>query len=207
MEFKEFEQILKETIKEFPEINKFGFIGLVGSLDIKKDLDILFAPSKNIKEGESLKMLCGFLDLLKNKLKTKKTKLIVFPYSIFQEEVEYLSKRKEEDILLHLVNAWDLVQNNKDIIAEMTKETKCYHGKIESLFEINKTDLDYLYTYLFFINCLYSEYPKKLETKKIFERIHYFLKNIGEKINFKNRNNKQIYFECCDILDSKAKEI
>ena len=49
MKFKEFEPILKQTINEFKEIDKFGFIGISGSLDTKRDLDIMIAPNENIK--------------------------------------------------------------------------------------------------------------------------------------------------------------
>lgn len=67
--------------------------------------------------------------------------------------------------------------------------------------------MDFEYGYLFNINCLYSHYPKKLETQKIQKRVSYLLKHNKRGIDFEGKSNKEIYFECCDFLDSKAKII
>lgn len=69
MEFNEFEKILKETIKEFKEIDKFGFIGVMGSLNLEKDLDFLIFQNPSKNKGVFLKSMCNFLELLKKNLK------------------------------------------------------------------------------------------------------------------------------------------
>ncbi|MAH03619.1 hypothetical protein CMI39_02420 [Candidatus Pacearchaeota archaeon] len=86
-------------------------------------------------------------------------------------------------------------------------KSKRYYGKKEKLLDISLTNKDFYYNRLNFINCLYSRYPKKLETKKIHEIISYIFKHNNGKINLKNKTNKEIYFECCDFLDSKSKPI
>lgn len=204
MEFKNLEAKLQETIKGFKEINKIGFIGLIGSLNLEKDLDIIITPNKNIKKGEFLKTLCNFLESLKRNLKKRNSNLIILTHSTLQEEVEYISKRKKQDIFLHISSFPDFT---KDLPILLKPSNKIYHGKKENLDQISITNIDFYYNHLLYINCLYSNYPKELETKKIHERISYIFKHNNSKINIKDKTNKQIYFECCDFLDSIAEAI
>ena len=206
MEFKEFKEILSETINKFKEIEKIGFIGFMGSLNLKNDLDLIITPAQKIKKGEFIKTMCNFLELLNKKLKKKNSRLIAFTYSILQEEAEYLGKRKNKDILLHIISFPDLVPPHPKIYNSMLNADKIY-GNYETLKKIPTTTMDFEYLVLFLINCLYSHYPKKLETRKIQKEVGYILKHNNIKINLDNKTNKQIYFECCDFLDSIAKEI
>lgn len=205
MEFNDFEKILKKSISEFKEIEKFGFVGFMGSLNIKRDLDLIINPNKNIKKGEFLKSLCNFIEVLKKNCQKEKCNLICFTHSTFQEEVEFLSKRKEGDIFLHINSFPDLIPLNEEVIKSITNAEKSYFGNHNNIKLIQATNKDYYYNYLFFINCLYSRYPKKLEDKKIKERISYIFKHNSSSINFSNKTNKEIYFECCDFLDKISK--
>lgn len=109
MEFKEFEQILINTIEEFKEKEKIGFIGLFGSLNVETDLDFLIAQNKNVNKGEFLKAMCNFLELLEENIKKQKSRLIAFSFSILQEESRYLGKvNAGKDIFLHLNSFPDL---------------------------------------------------------------------------------------------------
>ena len=39
-------------------------------------------------------------------------------------------------------------------------------------------------------------------TEKIKERVSYIYKHNGSKLDFKDKTPREIYFECCDFLDS-----
>jgi len=204
MKFEEFEHILKDTISSFEEINKIGFIGVFGSLNLDRDLDFLIIPSAEIKKGEFSKVICQFLEKLEKNIIKRKSRLIAFNYSLFQEEAEYLSKRKKNDVFLHVCSYPDIVPPNEKVIDAYLKIDKYYFGTKENILKIPATNKDYDYFMLFMANCLYSHYPKKLEADKIKNKISKIFKYNNSKIDFKNKSNKQIYFECCDFLDSIA---
>ena len=206
MEFEEFENILKKTINDFRDINKLGLIAIAGSLDMRRDLDLIIFPSKGIKKGNFLKVLVEFLEDLRLRISKLKDKLIVIPYSYFEEEVKYLSGGVVgKDVLLHISSFPDIDLTTKNIVKNYLKNSKIYHGQIKDILNIQKTNLDYYYNYLFITNCLLSNYPKQLETQKIHERISYIYKNNGRKLDIDKKSNKKIFFECCNFLDSTAK--
>jgi len=208
MELKQFEKILGETIKQFKDIKKIGFIGAMGSLNMERDLDLILTPAQNVKKGEFLKVMCNFLELLGNNTKKQKSRVIMFPYSVLQEEVKYLAKvKKGKDVFLHIQTFVDLVPPHPKTFNALLTAQKHYWGKRESMKLIPKTSMDFEYFVLFMINCLYSHYPKKLESDKICSEISYILKHNNGKIDFKGKSNKEIYFEGCDFIDSLAKVI
>ena len=202
MEFKEFKEIISETIQEFKEIKNIGFIGFMGSLNLKNDLDFIITPAKNVKKGKFLKVMCNFLELLDKNVKKKGSKVIAFSYSILEEEAEYLGKRKDGDILLHIISFPDLVPPHPKVYNSILNATKIY-GNSENLRKISTTKMDFEYLVLFLINCLYSHYPKELETRKIVKQVSYIIKHNNGKIGFKGKTNKQIYFDCCNFLDNR----
>lgn len=202
MEFEAINKVISSTIDKFDQKDKIGFVGFMGSLNLERDLDMIIAPAKNIKKGEFLKILCNLLEQIKHNLNKNKIGLVVFTYSIFQEEVRYISKlNKEKDLFLHIVSISDLVPVNEELIEVIYNTNKIIYGKKENLYCVNKSNKDYYYNYLFWSNCLFSRYPKKLETKKVLERVSYILKHNKGKIDIKGKTNKQIYFECCNFLD------
>ena len=205
MDFETFEKILKQSLLEFEEKDKIGFIGFMGSLKMENDLDFIITPTPGVKKGEFLKIMCNFLELLEKNLKKQKSRLIAFSYSTLQEEVEYLSKRSKNDIFLHLLTFVDLVPKNQEVVNSILKSNKIYFGDKKNLGIQEETNKDYYYNYLFFIDCLSSNYPKYLETRKIQERVSYIFKHNGEEIHLSNKSNKEILFECCDFLDKISK--
>lgn len=207
MNFITFEKILKEAIMDFSEINKIGVIGILGSNNIKKDVDILILPKAKIKKGEFLKILHNFLELLNKKLNSK---IIVFNHSYFKEEIEHLAKRTNKDIFLHLLsfsNIETLQREDKNNIKQIKKTIKIYYGDKKSIKLAKRTNKDHYYNYLLSIYCLFSKYPKKLEDKKIKNRIKYIFKCNKSQIEEIDKSNKKLFFECCDFLDSKARFI
>lgn len=130
----------------------------------------------------------------------------MFHHSYLQEEVWYFSKLNKKNIFLHVVSFMDTLGKHP-VMSALLKPKKTYYGNKKNILMAPGTDLDHYYAYLFTINCLYSNYPKELETKKIHKRISYIFKHNNGKIDLKGKTNKEIYFECCDFLDSKAKEI
>ena len=110
-------------------------------------------------------------------------------------------------MLVHLnsifVWEWPTSISKKIIIKGIEDTKKTYYGNINEIKKIKTFNIEGFYNYLFVTNCLYSKYPKKLETEKIHERIGYILKHNNIKFNFKNKTNKQIYLEACNSLDKK----
>jgi|TARA_Y100000310_G_scaffold255184_1_gene262474 hypothetical protein len=41
MKFEDFEKILKKTIREFKDIEKFGYLGIMGSQNTERDIDMI----------------------------------------------------------------------------------------------------------------------------------------------------------------------
>lgn len=203
MKFEDFERILEKTIKEFKQINKISYIGIFGSRNMGRDIDVLIGPDKKSKKGVFLKILCDFLELLKRNLNRENSRLVVVTHSILQEEIKYISKMKKgKDVLLHISSFADFIPGNEDVKKGILKTVKLYYGKEKSLWQYSKTNKDNYYNYLLFSSCLFSNYPKELETNKTHEKILYIYKHNNGKINLKGKTNKQIYLECCDFLDS-----
>jgi len=207
MKFEGFEKILEKSINEFKEKDKIGFIGLAGSKKIENDIDLVIFPSNLTKKGEFLKSLCNFLKLLRENIRKEKADFICVPHSTFQEEVEFISKKKKGDILLHISSFPDLMIQDRRLMKGLINSCVIYWGNKDLINKTSKTDMDYYYDYLFLTNCLYSNYPKSLETKKIRKKVEYVLKYNKGKIDFNGKTNIQIYFECCDFLDSISKVI
>ncbi len=207
MDYSTFIEILKRTIKDFKEISNIGYIATFGSLKMERDIDLIVAPEKNIKKGAFLKTLSNFLEMLSKYLDEKGARLIVAMHSLVEEEVKYLSNRKVgKDVLLHISSFPDFI-TLESLSKGILKNANKIYGNKKTVEDIPQTDREMYYKYLLFSNCLYSHYPKKLEIDKIREKIAYIYKHNKGKIDFQNKTNKQIYFECCDFLDKTAKNI
>ncbi len=90
--FKKFEKVLVETVNGFKEISNFGYLGLIGSANTKKDIDILALPSPKISLGIFIKTNVHFLEKLNKNLRRNKIGLVVFTHEYHQDEVEWISK-------------------------------------------------------------------------------------------------------------------
>ena len=93
-----FENSLKESINEFKNKKYFSYIGIIGSLNTNRDLDIVIIPDKNVKPGLYLKTIVGFLEVLKLKLRKRIMGLVVFMHTSLEEEVKWISKRNSKKV-------------------------------------------------------------------------------------------------------------
>lgn len=205
--FEEFENVVLSSTKQFKNIKKFSYVGLIGSCNPKRDLDLLILPANNLKIGEFIKRNVEFLEILERKLKERNIGLVIFTSEWSQEEVNWISKRNSnKDIFLHLISnfGWQRDEKTiKEILIKAVKSTnKTYYGDINYIKKIKNLKPSIDYTHLFFSNCFFSRYPKELETKKIQEMAKFILKIRGEKISFPDLNNKELYFYMCDYLDN-----
>jgi len=204
----DFEEALKETVDNFPQKSMFGYVGLIGSLNTKRDLDLLVLPKKGVRHGEFLRTLAEFLEPLEKNLAKRDVGFVAFTHTYLEEEVKYLSKRDiNKDALVHIVSIYDwkeLQDEAIDILVNSVEKTqKTYHGSVENIIALQKIDTTYLSNYLFVANCFHSRYPEALVNEKIKERMNYIVKYLGETLDFDNKSNKEIYFEVCDLMDKK----
>src|SRR3989344_4732271 len=149
-----FENSLKESINEFKNKKYFSYIGIIGSLNTNRDLDIVIIPDKNVKPGLYLKTIVGFLEVLKLKLRKRIMGLVVFMHTSLEEEVKWISKRNsKKDILLHIVGifGWPhLKEMAKKIIINGIKSTqKTYYGRFDDVKKFKNFNPNVYYTYLF----------------------------------------------------------
>ncbi len=94
----------------------------------------------------------------------------------------------------------------KKIIVRAVRETnKTYYGNVNAVNQIKELKPSMDFQHLFFSNCLFSRYPKTLETKKIREAAYFILKRRNENNNIPNLSNKQLYLYLCDYLDKQPK--
>jgi hypothetical protein len=194
------ENIFRKNLKEYEK--SFGFACFFGSLNLKNDLDVFIAPSKEVKKGYFLKQLISFLEKIKNELSKQKTELLIIWHSTYEEEVEYLNTNKNV-LAIHISSFPDIhpipIPN---YLPYLQKAEKVLIGDFKAIEEMKKTKFDYYYNYLFISNCLLSNYPKELEKEKVSSKVNYIYKHLtGEKRKLNGLPKKQ-FFDCCDFLDS-----
>ena len=196
------EGILKKKLKKYEKV--FGLVCLFGSLNFREDLDIFVSPSKNVKKGYFLKQLVFYLDEIRKELEKNGLGLLVVTYSVFEDEVKYINTKKDCAIL-HISSLRDIspIPIYK-LYIKKEKIKKILLGNYKAIGD-KKTNLDYYYNYLFTSNCLFSNYPKSLERRKITDKVNYIYKNLTGKKRELNGSTKKIYFDCCDFLDGIGK--
>lgn len=198
MEFEKFDKILKESINEFREIKKFGYIGLFGSLNMGKDLDMLVLPSKNVNKGEFMVGLNRFLEKIESKF-PENVRLILLTYSVLEEEVEHISDRGNKDVFLHIATFPDLAKKYGDLVKKLISNGRKYYGYENIVDKLKKSKNELLYETLWFRNCLYSKYPKRLENKKMIELFKYIIEN-------SQIPNKRVFSFLCKAMDESEKQ-
>lgn len=194
------ENIFRKNLKDYKK--SFGFVCFFGSLNLKNDLDVFIAPSKEVKKGYFLKQLISFLENIKNELSQEKTELLIIWHSTYEEEVEHLNT-KNNVLAIHVSSFPDIhpvpIPN---YLPFLQKAEKVLLGDYKAIEEMKKTKFDYYYNYLFISNCLLSNYPKELEKEKVASKVNYIYKHLtGEKRELEGLPKKQ-FFDCCDFLDS-----
>lgn len=202
-----FDKCIKESLKNFKEKKCFSFVGLAGSLNIHNDLDLIVTPINKIKRGKFLIILLEFLRILKKKLIKNKCDLICFGHFCMQEEVEYISKRNENDFLIHLIsfNQFNMGKNNEVSKGFLKNIRKIYYGDKINLERIKEKKLDLYYSQLLFANLFFSRYPKELLKKKINKRMRYISKHINITLKL-NEDPLNDYINCCKSLDKISKK-
>ncbi|MCX6742107.1 MAG: hypothetical protein NTX24_02950 [Candidatus Pacearchaeota archaeon] len=202
MDIQKLEQIFKKNLEPYKK--DFGFVCFFGSLNLKHDLDLFVSPNKNIKKGYFLKKLISFLEIIKSDLSKEKTRLLVIWHSTYEEEVEYLNTEKNS-LIIHISSFPDIQPvPTPNYLPFLKKTEKVLSGDYNSISKIKRTKLDYYYNYLFISNCLFSNYPGKLEEKKVSAKVNYIYKHLTGKKRELNGSSKQQFFDCCDFLDSLA---
>lgn len=207
MEIKELEIVLKETLDNFNDKKSFSYVGFIGSLNLERDIDLLILPTKEEKEGQFIKKLDTFIERVRKKLSKRKIKLVTFVDENSQEETEWISKiNKKKDIFLHLISIFGWQRPHQEvkqiILKAIRKGRPAIQGSIE---EVNNLPLgrfkskDWRYIGIFYANCLWSYYPKKLEKYKIDERTHYISKHL--EVTIKANTSKQKLYKLCDEAD------
>lgn len=203
MTIQELEKIFKESLEEYKE--DFGFVCFFGSLNVENDLDIFVTPSKDCKKGYFLKKLISFLEDIKSRIEEQKKNLLIIWHSVYEEEVEFLNTKK--DVLkIHISSFPDIhpITIPGDYLSFLEKAEKVLWGNYESIKGMKETKLDYYYNYLFTSNCLFSNYPEKLEKEKMSSKVNYIYKHLtGEKKELSGSPKEQ-FFECCDFLDENS---
>jgi len=199
----------KEAMQKLSRVDylPFAVVGLKGStlLQQSHDIDIIFLPAKGITSGILLAAVSKFTDIFRKTylLKTKR-RVICFPFSTIQEEVEYLSKRKSEELLLHFSSTCEHfygknIQNPKGIKTWMP-DFILYKSKYPIITDIPETKLDRMYLGLNMFDIFGTDYPKKLLNAKI-HLLDYIAKIIGIK-KAQNTVNPLIYYQqICLITD------
>ncbi|MDI6737395.1 MAG: hypothetical protein QME12_02655 [Nanoarchaeota archaeon] len=141
------------------------------------EIDFFAIPKKDIKKGQFLKILVQFLEEIKAELKKRSKAVLILPYSVYEEEVEYISAGKRENQLkIHPDTFNDIHPPLKELLPFLKNSDKILTGNSKAIAELKETKLDYYYNYLFNTNVLLSNYPKKLERKKILHKAEYVCK-------------------------------
>ncbi|MBU2638238.1 MAG: hypothetical protein KJ955_04650 [Nanoarchaeota archaeon] len=187
--------------KEYKDV--FGYACFFGSM--KRDIDFFAIPKKDVKKGQFLKILQEFLEEIKVELKKRGIAVLILPYSVYEEEVEYIGAGKLKNLLkIHSDTFNDVHPPLKELLPILKNSDKILAGSSKAIDELKETKIDYYYNYLFNTNVLLSNYPKSLERKKMLHKAGYVCKyGIGKKPQFKGSARK-IFFDCCDLLDNYA---
>ena len=166
----EFIRLVGNELETFSGKSAYGLVSVFGSQEIGHDLDLLFYPSGDRKPGEYIKTHLNFLARIKHKLRGKNSDLIPFPMLEMQDEIEYLSKRKQGDIFLHnlIFTDYNHITERVPFLGEVINSPQCetIFGNPENLRKAHSTKLDYYYFTLINTLVQLSNYPPELLTKK-----------------------------------------
>ncbi len=214
-----FLETLEKTVQEYDKLDRFGFIGLIGSVNPKHDIDMLFLPNPKYKNGEFIKSQMELLGELKENLKRVDSDLVPFPSISVQDEVEYLSNRKKSEILFHnlvfLDNPGFVKYNPLGFRQNIRKNMQVVYGDLKIL---DDNSLRYEHPlgddyYLVINNHRHvSNYPKDLLSKKTKHICDFILRRHNIKSGLREskavlsqQECKKLYLDVLDYLDSRIK--
>jgi len=154
---KYFKQALSEV-----DVNKFGFVGILGSVKEKysHDIDVLIFPSKDAKIGESIKEMAKLYKKVDELLKAHHERYYVVwcPKKVIQEMMYYLSSLEEGGaglIPVHSLFFTDYVSfkkfNPKSFEKEIKKNMITLYGRFEIIKELKVYPSEKIEPYFFIL--------------------------------------------------------
>lgn len=202
-----YNKAFEHSQKKLKEVNfrPFSLSGPVGSILLKMghDIDIMILPKKEISSGLLLSACSEFLKSIKEKYEKKfKRRIIIFTFSLHQEEIEELSKRKDDELLIHFVrtcekfygkNKWNKIGLRK----WFPKYTLFKEGTFPN--DIKDTKFDRLLLVLDDLYLFDAEYPPKLLKKKI-HQFKYLFKFLNVEVPSRVFKNPRDVYEIAGIL-------
>ena len=162
MNLKKLVRMLEETLLNKKYLDSFGFACLFGSLNLKTDIDLFIVPDKKERKGLFLKLLVSFLEEIKRALKKEGYSLLVVNYSVYEDELKYISRKSKKQIVLHVSSYPDVKPCPIKVLLDHLRNPKnriTLKGDFRSVEELRATKYDYYYNYLYLANVLLANYP------------------------------------------------
>jgi hypothetical protein len=205
-----FLECLRELSRRFKKIDHFGVIKLVGNMTFEKDIDLVFCPSEKVKTSEFFIAQLNFLERLKKKYEERaSSRLICFPFVGFQEEVEFISKRRKEDIFLHVINLYKGYKKMTGSKSFIQSPGEVIYGKILNIRQVKTPKNERFFDYLYYSELFFAEYPLSLLNHKLESQIKHIYKYLKKDLNAENSNKKlgyerlkKMYCDCLRKIDN-----
>lgn len=185
----------------------FGIVGVGGSVLLEKghDIDIFVFPKKGISSGLLLAAFNELRRMIKEKYESLyEERIIIFPFSAVQEEVEYLSKRKGGELFIHFVRICESFygknMGNPDGVKSWLPEFILFQeGKIVN--DVKDSKLDRMFLGLDMLDLFDAEYPKILLSEKV-HNFRYILKKLNiNPDSFPMDDLRAAYQSICLLVD------
>lgn len=190
MNIKKFIEILKVEFKNINGGNEIGFLGIIGSKNIVRDVDIIFLPGNVENKIDLIKKYFELVKNVKKRLKKEKSDLIPFSWLNYQSEVEYISGKKDNEVMMHclffIANPYFEEVKEHYAYEPKYKEFEKFISKAEIVAgnielakknKISVSDHEYEYNLITNLVELFANYPKELREKKIEVFKDYIKKN------------------------------
>lgn len=203
--------------------NKFGFIGIIGSIneETSHDIDVLIFPNFNTKIGEAIIEYSRLYDETEKQLKKihKRYYLAITQKFAMQELVNHLSSHEEGSVgmipvhSMFFANYRDFVGfSPKKFLKNVNKKLISLHGdlnKMKKLPELSQEKLEpYFFVLDFEMNARIKTFPRHLIRASAESLFEYLNKKYKIKINPKIPHNiKEIekkFEKLMHLLDEKT---
>ncbi len=121
--------------------------------------------------------------------------------------MEYIAKKSKKQLVVHISSFPDVQPVPIKVLIDHLRNHKnriTLKGDFSQVEKMRATKYDYYYNYLYLTNVLLSNYPKDLETQKIFGKANAVYRlTTGNKRVLKG-TPKKVFFECLEFLDRLA---
>lgn len=211
---------LKKELQSSKSILTFGTIG---SCNIDHDIDIIVTKKPRARSSDFYAEIHTLFFNLNSYL-TKKYNARLIRFSCFnhEKEVEIISKKKQNDLLFHVMTYLSLPQMDEDwtpnLICEenvsdlLKKHYDCILGKTKDLFlEQFNESLDYgsLFLYLNDLDRINAHFPEDVFLEIMNSLFDFVLRKKLKQETLIARTPKEaqtIFYKVCDILDDLEKK-